>query len=261
MRFEWCALLLMAAPPAWADDDGALPPAPPPPPGAASQLKTHDGAAEPEPEPASAWGPRHTRDPRYAFDPPVREPGDFTHDGLLLRLAAGPAYVIGEVSGQVSGASVPSYTSSFEAVALRLDVTLAGPVFDGFSIGARLGMLILPDPQLDMRSPLDGSVVDASPVIVPAMGVLADWYPVPDMGLHLFAGPSFTVFNLADGGDFATTEIIGIMASAGVGYEAWLSEQWSFGALVGADVAVYGGDSYDEAHFVVPGLELCFTYH
>lgn len=263
MRFEWLAALVLAAAPVRAEDDNTLPPPPPPPPGAALEIASHDGSSDavPEKEP-NPWGPRHERDPRYAFDPPVKEPGDFKHDGFLLRFAAGPAYVLGEVSGSLTeGAVMAGYGGGFDAVALRVDATIGGSVFEGLALGLRGGFLLLPDPQLDATSPFTGSEIDVAAAIAPMVGLVADWYPQPDSGLHLYGGPSFTMFNLSDDGAFKTTELIGIMASFGLGYEAWVSEQWSFGALAGVDLAFYGGDTDDEAHFVVPGLQLAFTYH
>ena len=117
----------------------------------------------------------------------------------------------------------------------------------------------------------DDESLDAGLLTISTLGPFADYYLDPAGGLHVQAAILFATVAQAKGGDElgqvredSSGSGFGLML--GAGYEIWIGEQWSVGALARVtyvSASLEGEDSeleYDFSAFV-PALLATFTYH
>ena len=203
-----------------------LPPLPPPlPPASPSPLPLASGPSPSSPS-ASATPATVPRSPQR---PP---PGgcysmsqEHCHDGAYLRFGFGFGYASIWGSGPQGNASI---AGNGVALTLALGGTpIPGLVFAGVIHG------VVGDGTFAGGPP--GATGTASAGVV-QLGLLADWYPVPEGGWHVggivgFGGVSVTDSSGAD----SSSATLG--ASILGGYDWWIGPQWSLGVMMALSTA------------------------
>ena len=177
--------------------------------------------------PSSAW---------YAPPPPLvapaPPPGAYYHGGFYLRAGMGFAWSHAQFSGGLLPREVAS--SGFGRAA---NFSLGGAIAQKLMLAADLGW--------------SGGPSATQTSFYHLLGLL-DWYPNPRGGLHvqLGGGVSMVDFKLAkaDAPPNAGDQGHGFAWHLGAGWEGFVSEQWSLGALLRLD-----GTSADVSRLDEPG--------
>ena len=204
--------------------------------------------------------------------PPERAPGAREHGGFYLRFGAGfgvyeertESEESDVYGGEVSGRSV--------GLASVGEFAMGGTVGRGLVLGGGIytARLLSGHFTLDESSPA-GLPRELDPELreLVVVGPFMDWYPNPRRGFHLQAALGFA--SLTDGGsnfddDDEDYQAFGGGLVLGVGYEWWIGNEWSLGALARVQgAAVTGKDDADVRWFhgvsTNPALLLTLTYH
>lgn len=182
------------------------------------------------------------------------------HDRLYLRMSAGlgyfrdGAYVIGENRDFVLRGPAPVLQFQFGGTPAR-----------GLVVGGLAGLSFL------LTTTYEDSELSTTTYVRDTrgyqVGPFIDYYPEPTRGLH-FSG-AITLSYVASGrrlGNIAGFNATGFAFTPGVGYDVWIADQWSFGAmlLIGYAKLADGGDRFETTfnHNVFqPSLLGTFTYH
>jgi len=187
-----------------------------------------------------------------AAAPPEQAPGVNTHDGFYFRFASGfggydemaqshyhePYGGGGKLNVRVRGFSIAH------------EFALGGTPYPGLVIGGGVYSIevvtstVTSNRDDDPRYPMPGDMTLESRSL-DIIGVFADRYFVPTLGLHLQAalGLAQQVGFSLDGGtddddEDALIDPLGPGLALGLGYEIWIAEQWSLGVLARATTAV-----------------------
>ncbi len=167
-----------------------------------------------------------------------------TRDGVQIRLAIGPGYAIGTLDTAAADSE-----SSGVGVATQLAI--------GWTVRPGLVLGVGTFPGVTLGPDYDG--VDAGGQHVSATGPFADCYLSTTGGAHAFAGALFTAGYL-DGGDRDGALGFGWGATAGVGYDRFVADEWSVGAL--ARVTAYSLHGVDDSiGLLVPAVLVSVTRH
>jgi hypothetical protein len=197
--------------------------------------------------------------------PPEKEPTDGDrpryHDGFYLQLALGLSAAGGEAKKFDTGFN----DAEFAGGGPRLQVAVGMTVTPGLVIGGALGLegheLRVKDNNDEMVFAADSNTTD--------LPVFADWYFMPDGGLHaqLAVGPTFASVK-GDGVYFPDRRFAGagLTGLLGVGMEGYISSKWGLGALLQLQVhalkmeAVSGNEDYQMGYGSI-ALLFSGTYH
>jgi hypothetical protein len=92
------------------------------------------------------------------------------------------------------------------------------------------------------------------------IGMFADIYPNPNEGLHFLPFVGWGGLETTYQGDAGGSDPTGLVMSLGVGYDFWVSNEWSVGVM---GRFAYAPLSRDQATFttIAPALLATFTYH
>ncbi len=219
--------------------DAALPPAPPAPSGA---LPT----APPPGAPGSDLPP-----------PPPPPRGVHSHDGFYLRMALGLGVTGVLVSSDA--ASVPNY--SFGGGGAAADLWVGGTPTPGLAMGGALTGLGVSSTTRRVNGDSQSGDVTGS---MGLLGFFVDGFPDPERGLH-FGGELGLASARAQVKDSAAKfEGGGVGLGAWLGYDMWVSSQWSLGGLVRVTGSLTRENSDDVNYQTsLGGASLSFTalYH
>ncbi len=167
-----------------------------------------------------------------------------THDGLYVRIGVGPGLTLATLVG-----SAPTSTSTGVGVSTQL--AIGWTIRRGLVVGLGTFPAVTPAPSYDG--------IDAGGQHVSATGPFVDYYPDPKRGLHVQAGLLFALGYL-DGGDRPADVGAGIGATVGAGYEVFVSDEWSLGAIARVTAyQLYGVD--DSIRLLAPAVLIAVTRH
>lgn len=237
-------------------------PAPPPP---VPEAPPSDAALAPSPLTT-------TVDVRGEPPPPAAHRGARTHDGFYFRLAGG--FGVYEESLQSENSEI--YEGEVQGRTMGLasvsELALGGTIGRGLVLGGGVysAELVTATFRADEDSPAPPpSELDPSLRNVSILGPFLDWYPNPKNGLHfqlalglasMSAGFPGTGPGKADYAAFGGGVVLG------AGYEWWIGDEWSVGALARVMGVVAAGK--DDADVIWthtlgtrPSLLLTLTYH
>lgn len=256
-----------------------------PTPGAVEQLMPQPAAAQPAPAdatqpmqpeqappaaPPATWqtappaAPPATWQaaPPAASEPVSELPADPTvhnHDGFFLRLSLGLGK--GWFSEEANAQNVV-YSSEATGLTAEFAVQLGGTLAPGFVVGGGLTGTSMVDPTFNVN----GQTVATtnSSVGLSQLQLFGVFYPDPHGGLFLQASVGYAQLQAKIDGVNYDTDISGVALGGGVGYDFWVSEQWSIGPAV---LITHGILSRSEsnvdysASFTAPTLAFTGTYH
>lgn len=189
----------------------------------------------------------------------AQDAGARTHDGFHLSLGVGAAYTTTSVSLDPEAANPPDISVTGFGVAGHL--LIGGTVAPGLVIGGgNMGFHVF-SPKVDV----DGTETDADGAFAGnLLGVYADYYFDNHEGLHALA--LLGLATLDDGDDRTDKLAVGFGAALGVGYEMWVADEWSIGALgrvqfISTAVEFETIKADIKYQTVAPALLLTATYH
>lgn len=166
------------------------------------------------------------------------------HDGFYVRLGVGPGYALG---------TLESNAGSDDSTGINVSTQLAvgWTVRSGLVIGVGTFPMVVPSPSYDG--------IDAGGQHVSATGPFVDYYLDPRKGLHFQGGLLFALGYL-DGGDRDAHVGAGYGATLGIGYDLFVTDEWSIGAIARATAyRLYGVD--DSIRLVSPALLVSLVRH
>lgn len=136
-----------------------------------------------------------------------------THDGFHFQLSEGIGYY-----------SVSNDAQPFSGVTFPGQVLLGGTLFDRLAFGGGLLFSYSPSPSTDTPGVSSQSIV--------GLGIYGDYYldPVAN-GLHVQAFLGWGGLETSFQGNVGGSDPTGLVTHVGVGYEWWLSDQWSYGVM------------------------------
>jgi hypothetical protein len=167
-----------------------------------------------------------------------------THDGFYFRFGIGPGLALATLSG-----SAPDDTS--KGVNISTQLAVGWTPRPGWVLGVGTFPMVVPSPSYDG--------INAGGQHVSATGPFVDYYLDPHKGVHFQGGLLFGLGYL-DGGDRASHVGVGYGATVGGGYDVFVTDEWSVGAIVRVTAyRLYGVD--DAIRIVSPALLVALTYH
>lgn len=201
--------------------------------------------------------PVHPRPP-VAPTPQPQAEGVREHDGFYLRLQLGPGYFFDERSIERDGQE-PLVLADVGGFATGFELLVGGTVGEGVVIGGTLAITRV----ANYETTIESVTAETADVIgFTLLGPFIDWYPDVWGGFHVFG-----VLALAGGSSQETDwKRGGLAIGGGVGYDWWISDEWSIG-LLGKVVLAGLGEETETAEgrqidgVVLPSLMFGGTYH
>ncbi len=168
------------------------------------------------------------------------------HDGFYFRAGAGPAFPIATFTPDTGGDSDAS------GPGVGTELAVGTTIRPRLVIGGGTFPMVSPAPSYDDADPGGQHVSATGPFV-------AYWLDARG-GLQVQGGLLFAAGYL-DGSDTRPSQVgVGYGAMAGVGYDRFISDQWSVGALARLSAyRLYGVD--DTIRIATPALLVTFTYH
>lgn len=226
------------------------PPSSPPPPQAATPSSLSrlivGGTAppvQPQLEPPVPYGnpPGQYMAPAVYPPPPLLPPqGAREHDGFYLRLGLGGGALGGSFGSDSSSELHGAFDGSFMHGSLSFELNIGGTPAPGLVIGGGVWLdFAIGQPQsTDIRvngKPAPALVLDHAEIGL--LGPFVDYYFDPKQGFHVEGALGIAWMNLGKGtrGGAVTSDekaMGGLGFMLGGGYEWWIAEQWSLGALL-----------------------------
>jgi hypothetical protein len=154
----------------------------------------------------------------------------YFHDRFYLRMSVG-----GGTMG-TSGNFDPDNGATFDTRGgcVALDIAIGGTPAPGFVIGGDYAFQEAFRPHLKFRSASISTDQDANAnTVFGLFGAFVDWFPDPRGGFHLGGTLGFAILSIADdsGNVDNTVSEGGVGGAFRIGYDAWVSSQWSLGVL------------------------------
>jgi hypothetical protein len=211
------------------------------------------GHAAPPPPPESAG------DGEWTWQPAAH--GQYLHDGFYLSLGLGAGLIEAQFANSAAVGRPWASGTGFAT-----EIAIGGAIADGWTIGGRFLDVVSPSAQGVLRTevPVVGgppdtlSSYDARDLMWFSMAQLfVDAYPTPKRGLHLQAGvgPASLQFRSQQAWSFMGASSFGgsqktnwgVGGSVGIGWDGWISPQWSAGVLLNLSAARLWGapNAYD----------------
>lgn len=202
---------------------------------------------------------------------PPPDVGARVHDGFYFRIASGLSVLDERIaSEEVAGSTIQARN---RGIAQLSDLALGGTVAPGWVIGGGIYSLDLITSTLHTRDNASGPIppeLDPGLRSLPLIGPFVDWYPNVRGGFHAQAALGLATLVPRVFGHPATSEseysAVGGALIIGTGYEWWVGDEWSIGALSQLGLRVLRGE--DEAgrqwtHLITNSPSFCVsvTYH
>jgi len=152
------------------------------------------------------------------------------------------------------------------AVGPSLELAFGGTLARGLVLGGGIYGSSASSPEYESSNL--GAKSDGGAATLSMVGPFIDWYPSPASGFHVEAALGYSAFAAGKGdpypGEDASGSGFGLVG--GAGYELWVGDQWSIGALGRIQYfsgSVEGDDSgdSDDVSGTVLSLLLTATYH
>ena len=211
------------------------------------------------------------------YAPPTQETGSAVrvHDGFYLRLALGGAYGKDSVEAE-------DFKFDGSGPGVAEEIAIGTTVAPGLVIGGGVYAAMLVEPEGDNLEyggeDLDGVEASWDSATFGVVGPFLDYYPNPAGGFHLQGAVGIASLSVSDGKmkdgsntiDLDESDGTGFGAMLGIGYEAWVGDQWSLGVLgrvlygtpTMEDNLPGGNTEVDWDHkMLIPGVLMSATYH
>ncbi len=183
----------------------------------------------------------------------------FTHEGFYLQMTLGGGYLRSSASFPLSGSNEDV---SYYGGAVNGSLWIGGSLVPGFVLGGgTLGAIaISPSAKVTYQGQSETGTSNSSTSLqLNMIGLISDYYPNPSKGLHFQALLGYAVMSLNDHNS-SNYSASGLGVMGGVGYEFWVSEEWSIGVL---GRFAYAATKYQDTSWptIAPALLASFTYN
>jgi hypothetical protein len=176
-----------------------------------------------------------------------------THDGFYLHMDLGLGYLS-------STATVEGFDGSLTLSGVTFPSSLlmggtVGPV----AIGGGFFTDYAPSPSISDDTGASAELDDVT-LYLGGIGMFADIYPNPHEGLHFLPFIGWGFLEATYQGDAGGSDPTGLVMSLGVGYDFWVSANWSVGVM---GRFAYAPLSLENTSYstIAPALLGTFTYH
>jgi outer membrane autotransporter protein len=183
-----------------------------------------------------------------------------THDGFFLRLGLnlGPSFTTAQV--EAGGQEGPEQKLS--GFTTGFDLLLGGSPMPGLVIGGGLLGATTSDPKIevgDFEGEGDGTLIFG------AAAAFANYYFDPQQGLHIQGLVGFAFLDsVSSEGQSGGNDPTGIGLGLGVGYDFWISDEWSigpFGRILYGSLGASEGPLSVSYTYLYPNVGVAFTLH
>lgn len=175
-----------------------------------------------------------------------------THDGFYLQLSGGLGYY--HTSGGPG-----ALEETFSGLSIPTSLMLGGTLFKHLVVGGGAFVDTAPSPSYKVNGQEPAMGVDLKQFVI-GVGAFVDYYVWSDRGLHfpLFLG--WGGLETSTNGNVGGSDPTGFITYFGGGYDWWISDNWSIGALFRLVVAPskFNGETYTT---VEPGVLLTLTFN
>jgi hypothetical protein len=178
---------------------------------------------------------------------------DKTHDGFYLQAATGLGYY------SMSGESVPGAEESFSGMSVPLSLMLGGSPTGGLAIGGGFMIDYVPSPGYQINGEDVDLQVDFTQYVI-GIGPFVDYYLDPAGGLHFQGFVGWGGVETSTEGDVGGSDPTGLVTALGVGYDLFISDEWSVG---GMGRFTFAPLSFNDISLttIEPALLVTLTYH
>ena len=193
----------------------------------------------------------------FTATPALADP--MTHDDFLLRLSLGVG--AGTVNETLDAAGQSS-DLRLSGLAALLELHLGGTPVEGLSVGGLLSAHSVVDssPEIDGEE----AAVDDTSFGVTQIAAFVNYYPNPKAGLYVLGTVGYGSGELTVNDIKLSPDTQGVVLGIGVGYDFWVSREWSLGPglrfnyahLTGEDNGLRATDD-----FTTPIVTFSGTYH
>lgn len=136
-----------------------------------------------------------------------------THDGFHLQVGGGLGYY-----------NVSNDAQPFSGMTIPLQLMLGGTLMEGLAFGGGIMFDYSPSPSTDTPGVSSQTVL--------GLGLYGDYYLDPKAnGLHVQGFLGWGGLETSFMGNVGGSDPTGLVTSVGVGYDLWLSDQWSYGIM------------------------------
>lgn len=166
-----------------------------------------------------------------------------THDGFQFRGTLGGGYLRDSESVDDS-----EFEATVSGGAALLELYFGGTPVPGLVLGGYLSAMSAPGPSAKVGD-VTVEADDDTSLGLASVGPYVDYYPDPHGGFHVLGSLGYAQVTFDDGDgivDDATSS--GFTLGAGIGYDAFVSDEWSLGALGRLG---YAWTSHDSGAFTV----------
>jgi hypothetical protein len=145
-----------------------------------------------------------------------------THDGFHFQATAG--------LGWYSSSGEAPANQDFSGMTIPASLLIGGTLMSHLVLGGGLYLDYAPSPSYEQGGTEVDDVVSSQMIL--GIGAYADYYldPVKN-GLHFQGFAGWGGLETSFNGNVGGSDPTGLVAAAGVGYEWWLSDQWSGGVM------------------------------
>lgn len=151
-----------------------------------------------------------------------------THDGFQFRGTLGGGYLHDSESLEGAGNGIDATVSGGAAL---LEIYLGGTPVPGLVFGGFLSGMSAPGPSAKVGNTTIEASDDQS-LGLGSVGPYVDFYPSPQKGFHVLGTLGFAQVSFNDGnGTVDAASSSGFTLGTGVGYDGFVSDQWSLGVL------------------------------
>lgn len=165
-----------------------------------------------------------------------------THDGFHFQVAGGLGYY-----------NVSNDAQPFSGITLPTQILLGGTLMNGLAFGGGITFDYSPSPSTDVQGVSSQSII--------GLGLYADYHlDAKTNGLHVQGFLGWGGLETSFMGNVGGSDPTGLVTHVGVGYQLWLTDQWSYGVMgriTYAPVSL-GGNSYTTIEPAVVGT---LTWH
>ncbi len=147
-------------------------------------------------------------------------------------------------------------------VGAGLELSFGGTPVHGLVIGGGSFSSFVSSPTISYA----GQSAEAGSASLSLIAPFVDWYPSATQGFHMQGaiGVAYASYNSKSGSNSVSGAGLGLMG--GVGYEIWVADEWSLGALFRVQYATPsikadGMTGSLDTNSVIPALVLGATYH
>lgn len=238
------------------------------------ELEEDEPAPQPPPRkpklaaPVASWNsddpevaPREQEESEHVATEKPRS-GRHFHNGFYLQMALGLGYL-------GASASEGGEDLSVDGAAVTGSLWIGGSVLPGFVLGGGTLSAIAVSPHVTYTNAnypsLNESRSSDVSLHLQMFGLVSDIYPDPRTGFHFQAMIGYAVLSASrDGQSTSTNDPSGLGLMGGIGYDFWVSNEWSVGVLARF---AYAATKFEDAGAsldlptTAPGLLATFTYN